>query len=475
MPIDTMTHKPSVSKPASPARPFGVARGTNAPRPNINLASNSRAVALNVLQDITRQDAYAGLVLDKRLTDSGMSERDKALTTRMVYGVIENRMRLDYTIDALLRDPDNIEPLTRDIMRLGAYQLIFMDRVPDHAATYETVSVAKALPSAAPFAGLINATLHRLIETRRSVSLPKEPIENLSIRASWPKWIVEKLIDTYGIETATQVVLVRGDQKQTHVVANNARVSNEELETRMTKAGWKFEKGKLPNSYLVFDAGSVAAHPLFRGGFLSVVGRSSAIAAEAVQAKPGMRILDACAAPGGKTMLLAQKMNGTGRVVAWDIHEHRVELIRAQIARLNIENVRPVIRDASVPYADGESTFDAVLVDAPCSGLGVSKDKPDARYRLTPEGLGELVIKQRAILENCAKQVKIGGALIYSTCTILREENEAQVEAFLHTHNNFRTDRTPICGIEPGEFGTLLLPHRDDCEGFFFARMIRER
>ncbi|MDR1569356.1 MAG: 16S rRNA (cytosine(967)-C(5))-methyltransferase RsmB [Oscillospiraceae bacterium] len=439
----------------------------------ISLDANARAVALNVLQDMSRQDAYASLALDKRLTESKLDERDKEFAARVVYGVTETRLRLDWTIDMLLRDPENIDSLTRDLLRIGAYQILFMDRVPDHAATYETVSVAKTLPASLPFAGLINATLHRLIEQRDSIKLPADPVENLSIRASWPIWIIQRLIEAYGADTARAIALYHSDPRVTTIRMNGTRITKEAFEKRLTDSGRAWTPALLPGAYRVRGIGAVGADPLYRGGYYSVMGESSMLAVEAIGVRRGMRILDACAAPGGKTMLIAERMQGTGRVIAWDIHEHRVELLRAQAGRLSLDNIRPVVRDATKPYPDGFQTMDAVLIDAPCSGLGVALDKPDAKYRLTPERLAELINTQRALLSACAPLVKPGGTLVYSTCTLLPEENGEQVREFLEAHPEFSLDNAPVAGFAPGSYGTQLLAHRDHVEGFFFTRMIR--
>lgn len=202
------------------------------------------------------------------------------------------------------------------------------------------------------------------------------------------------------------------------------------------------------------------------------------LAAQAVQARPGMQILDACAAPGGKTCLMAEKMRGSGRVYAWDVHPHRVELVRAAARRLELENVRPAVHDARKVLESMELAMDAVLVDAPCSGLGVMADKPDIRFRVTEEELNALPALQGQILDACAQMVKVGGRLVYSTCTILPEENEIQVRAFLERHPEFEIDESTgwlpeaLRGRMQG--GMLqLLPNRDGVEGFFIARMRR--
>jgi 16S rRNA (cytosine967-C5)-methyltransferase len=217
----------------------------------------------------------------------------------------------------------------------------------------------------------------------------------------------------------------------------------------------------------------------FVGGKFSIQSESSMMAAMAVEPKRGMQILDCCAAPGGKSCLMAELMGGSGRVQAWELHEHRTELITAQVKRLGLENVRPMTRDAAVVRLDLEGTMDAVLLDAPCSGLGVMSDKPDVKYRVTPESVQELTGIQASLLDAVAPYVREGGTLVYSTCSMLKCENVQQVEAFLARHPEFEIDKLPES--IPEKFrqhygvGLQLLPHRDGVEGFYIARMRRSR
>ncbi|GHU70736.1 ribosomal RNA small subunit methyltransferase B [Clostridia bacterium] len=450
-------------------------------RPAFNKPS-ARAVALNTLQDVTRSDAYASLALDKRLRAVGLTAQDSALTTQLVYGVLEKRLALDYRLNLLLKEPERIPPLARDLLRLGAYQILYLDRIPDHAACDETVKLAKLYPSGESYVALINATLRRLSEKKDGmVPWPDDPLDALSIRLSWPRWVLERLIPSYGEEKTREICLQHPVEAGINIRINPLKISAEAFEKRMALRKWQWRSGLLPGSYVVLGVGSIGEDPDFRSGLFSVEGVASMLAADAVGAKPGIRILDACAAPGGKSAFMAERMNQSGRVFAVDKYPHRVELIRAQVQRLGLENVKPIERDMTLPNPEWQQQFDAVLIDAPCSGLGVAADKPDIRYRLTPEGVDELVEIQRSLIEVCSSYVKPGGVMVYATCSILPEENAGQVEPFLKEHKEFRVDRTPIHGFTPDEFGLQLLPHRTSgenpqwIEGFFVSRMIRSR
>lgn len=445
-------------------------RSNRPPKPRTMVKPDARRVALDVLQDVTCSDAYASLSLNKRLQESRMDARDREFVTTLVYGTLEHRMRLDYVLDAHLRD-HKLLPLLRDLLRMSAYQLLFLDRVPEHAVVDEAVKITKAMMPHG--AALINAVLRNLIRGKEDIRWPEDPVEYLSVYHSMPRWLVERFIETYGQETAEQIVAYRQPGHALTVRPNRMRLDAKTLERRMTEKGWQWKPGRVPEAYQVTGAGEIGRDEDFRNGMFSIQGESSMLAVQAVAPRNGWKVLDACAAPGGKSAYLAELMQGTGRVFAWDLHAHRVELIRGTIRRLGLENVRPAERDASVYRQDMEQSMDAVLIDAPCSGLGVMLDKPDVKYRQTPEGVAALTEIQRALLDTCCRYVRPGGILVYTTCTILPEENAGQIRAFLDRHPEFTLDARPIGGFAPQEAGLQLLAHREGMEGFYIARMIR--
>ena len=290
--------------------------------------------------------------------------------------------------------------------------------------------------------------------------------------------LAKRLIAAYGEEEAVAIMADRPRPSQT-IRFNAMKTDAAGFENYLKTHDVIFERGIVPGAYRCPAAGNLARLDGFRNGYFSIQGESSMLAALAVEPKPGMNVLDACAAPGGKSALIAETMSDVGRVYAWDVHEHRVELIRAAKQRLKLDSLRPAVRDARKPCADFDLYMDAVLVDAPCSGLGVIADKPDIKYRFTDAQLETLLPLQAEILENCARFVKVGGLLVYSTCTILPEENEQQVRAFLERHPEFVPETgadylpEPLrCRCENGM--AQLLSHRDHVEGFFIARMRRK-
>ena len=440
----------------------------------------ARRIALETLLDFERSDAYVSIALDKRLSASRLSQRDRAFVTRLVYGTVENRIRLDWLIDHCLTGEKDLEPVLRSILRLGCYQLTMMSRVPDMAAVDESVSLTRAMGLEA-FTGLTNAVLRRIIREKESIPWPdstEDPVRYLSVVYSCPEELCSLLSDSLGAHDTMELLRYRPQEHWVSIRVNQERSSEERLERLLTEEGVRWERGLPAGMYRVYGGGDLTALRGYENGLFTIQGESSVIAARMVGAKPGQIVLDACAAPGGKSAALAEERLGSGRVYSWDKHPHRVALIKALASRLHIENIRPMVKDATVSRPEMNGALDAALVDAPCSGTGVLYEKPDLKYRITKAGVEELVSVQKSILEATAPMIRSGGTLVYSTCSLLKAENEDQIKSFLVRHPEYRIssvkDDLPE-KLQPyeGEFGISILPHRDGMEGFYICRMIR--
>lgn len=440
-----------------------------------------REVALKALQDVVRGDAYASQALDRQLESAKLKQDDRRLAASLFYFAVENRLYIEHVLKQFMDSKP--EPVVMDILHIAAAQLLFMDKIPDHAAVDEAVKQVRAYRREG-FTGLVNGVLRNLIRARdgATIEMPdkeSDPEGYISIKYSIAPAVVKRLVEAYGLETAEAIAAYAPAERTQTIRPNRMKMDAAAFEKYLNDHELTWRKGRVADSYIISGAGSLAMLEGYRKGDFSIQGESSMLAAQAMQVKPGMQVLDACAAPGGKTCLMAEAMNGAGRVFAWDVHEHRVDLIRAAARRLNLENVRSTVRDARKPFDSIELTMDAVLVDAPCSGMGVISDKPDIKYRQSEESLSALPPLQGEILEACAKAVKVGGLLVYSTCTILPEENEQRVQAFLKAHPEFEMDiktdwlpedLKPLC-----KDGMLqIIPSRDGLEGFFIARMRRK-
>ena len=459
-----------------PARP----EGERKPRDNREEGLPARRLALEVIRAVTERGEFIHLALDQQLKDCGLPVIDRRLAARLAYDTIEMRMYLDHVLDQIMAKPDTDIKL-RNVLRLGACQILLEDRIPESAACNTAVMLCKELGMEG-LAGVCNGILRNLVRQKDELVFPDEAenrVKALAVRHSVPEWLVEKLLADWG-EDAVALMTTRSHDSYITVRPNLTRLDDAAFEEFLKQKAWESEPGRVAHSWRIRNMAEIAHDAGFVGGKFSIQSESSMMAALAVSPKRGMQILDCCAAPGGKTCLMAEMMEGTGRVQAWELHEHRVDLIKAQMKRLGLEeNVRPMQRDATVLREDMTGSMDAVLLDAPCSGLGVMADKPDVKYRVTAESVAELVQLQGKLLDTVCQYVKKGGTLVYSTCSVLKDENERQVAAFLARHPDFEAVALP--DTIPEEFrrnesvGLQLLPHRDGVEGFYICRMRKKR
>lgn len=460
----------------------GHGSATRGPRPHTAQSGlNARRLALDVLTDVREKGAYASLALGERLRAAHLSPEDRRLATGLVYGTLENQLQIDYALDRLMDHPTR-EPVQRDILRMGAYQILFLDRVPDSAAVDEAVKLTRAMGMEAA-CGFINAVLRNLSRGKDEIAWPDreaDPVAYLSVMGSMPRWLVEKLVAAYGPEEAGRVILYREEEHPVCVRPNFTRLSDAEFEALLQEKGWRAERGLAPHAWLIYGAGDLAADADYRAGRFSIQGQSSMLAAEALEVRPGMKVLDACAAPGGKSAYLCEQMQLTGRVYAWELHEKRAQLLEGVRRRLGLDNLRISVRDALDFRPDLEGALDGVLLDAPCAGLGVLSQKPDIKLRLKEEDIPAIVDTQGRLIDTVCRYVRPGGALVYSTCSLLPEENADRVRAFLQAHPNFTLEPLPTSFPEElrarhTPCGLQLLDCRDGVEGFFIARMRRVR
>ena len=439
----------------------------------------SRRIALKVIREVTEQGAYASLSLDKALRDSGLSGADRRLVSRLVYDTLDRLIYLDFVLGQVMAKEDTDIKL-RNILRLGACQILLEDRIPESAATNTSVALCSE-NGMEGLKGVCNGILRNLIRKKEELVWPdpeKEPDRAFSVRCSLPEWLGRRLRSEYGDVEAEQIALFRASETAITIRPNLTRISEEEMDRILDKKIWGRQEPVLEHTRRITGAMDIARDADFLAGNFSIQSESSMMACLAVNVRRGMHVLDCCAAPGGKTCFLAEAMGGTGRVQAWDIHDHRVALISAQARRLGLENIRPMVRDAAKLREDMVRTMDAVLLDAPCSGLGVLAEKPDIKLRVTEESVEELTALQARLLDTVCQYVREGGTLVYSTCSLLREENEGQIRAFLERHPEFEAE--PLPKSIPERFrqheatSLQLLPHRDGVEGFYICRLRRK-
>ena len=395
----------------------------------------------------------------------------------MVYGVTQNRLLLDFYLAAYCsQKPDHLQPPLLDILRLGAYQILFLDKVPDRAAVSEAVELAKR-SGRGQAAGLVNAVLRKLSQNKNALpSIPdRDEVKFLSIRYSHPKWLVKRLLELLGRGETEAFLAADNTAAPLTVQVNPLKTTQEKLTAELEALGVRVTPHAwVPGCLELSGTGDLTALEPFRAGHFLVQDGAAALAARAAAVTPGQRVLDVCAAPGGKSFGAAFAMEDRGEILACDLHENKLKRIQDGAQRLGLTSIRTAAADGREFRPEWEAAFDTVLVDAPCSGLGIIRKKPDTRYKKADD-LFTLPVVQQAILDNACRYVKPGGVLVYSTCTILPEENQQVTDAFLAQHRDFSREDLPLpdqAGQADGQ--VTLWPHRHDTDGFYICRMRRQ-
>lgn len=432
-----------------------------------------REAALQALTACRKLDAWSDGSLKAAV--KGLDRREAAFAARLTYSVLQNRALLDFYLGQYCTQSfEKLEPFVRDVLRIGAVQILMMDRVPDSAAVSEAVEMVKRHKRQRA-AGLVNAVLRKVSQNKNALPpLPhRSASEELALRYSHPIWLVERILAILGREQTEEFLRLNNEAAAMTIQRNPLRCTAEELTAQLQKIG----ATAVPHPWLadcweVTGTGDLEQLELFGNGWFQVQDAAAKMAALAAGAKRGDRVLDVCAAPGGKSFACAMAMENQGEIIACDIHTHKLALIERSAARLGITCVTPVLADGRENRGGWNGQFDVVLCDVPCSGLGIIRKKPDIRYK-NPEALAGLPKVQRAILENACRYVKRGGVLLYATCTILPEENDAIVEEFLAGHDAFqKAPFTVPFGKTDGS--VTLWPQQHGTDGFYLCKMVKQ-
>ena len=412
------------------------------------MSHSARDTALKVLIACRTHGAWADAALKAQLARDQLSPQDAALCSRMVYGVTQNRLLLDFYLAAYCsQKPDHLQPPLLDILRLGAYQILFLDKVPDRAAVSEAVELAKR-SGRGQAAGLVNAVLRKLSQNKNALpSIPdRDEVKFLSIRYSHPKWLIKRILELLGREETEAFLAADNTAAPLTVQVNPLKTTQEKLTAELEALGVRVTPHVwVPGCLELSGTGDLTALEPFRVGHFLVQDGAAALAARAAAVTPGQRVLDVCAAPGGKSFGAAFAMEDRGEILACDLHENKLKRIQDGAQRLGLTSIRTAAADGREFRPEWEAAFDTVLVDAPCSGLGIIRKKPDTRYKKADD-LFTLPVVQQAILDNACRYVKPGGVLVYSTCTILPEENQQVTDAFLAQHRDFSREDLPLPG-----------------------------
>ena len=426
----------------------------------------NRKTAYEVLLDMETNQSYSNLALNNFIEKN--KPENPAFVRELVYGVLENRILLDYYLAQLVASGlKKVKKQDLTILRMGVYQILAMDSVPDYAAINESVVLARKFCRGRD--KFINGVLRNFQRRQAELEalLPdrsSDPAKYLSVRYSAASWLVDLWLAAYGLDKTEGLLAASNGRPLLCLRTNLLKGTREELMQRLGEAGYQVEAGTLSDrSILVTGKGTgILEHDLFREGWFSVQDEASTLTADTVNPKPGNLVVDVCAAPGGKTMAMAELMGTEGEIYAFDIYEHKLKLIQEQAARLGTGIVKTRCQDGRIALKELEGQADCVLADVPCSGLGVIRRKPEIKTKDHAEmDFAELVQRQKEILESASTYVKPGGTLVYSTCTVNPAENEEQVRMFCEAHPEFHLD-----------FMNQLMPDRET-DGFFISKMSR--
>jgi len=444
----------------------------------MNLYQGVRGHAVKILNRVDRTDAYLDKLLEIELKNSNLSGIDKALLFEIVHGVMRWMGRLDWILNGFYKGQfSKCVPNVKNALRVALYQILFLDKVPDYAAVNEAVEFVKKLQGQ-KYADLANAVLRNIIRSKESIRYPnpdEDLVAYLSAYYSHPTWMVKRWLKRFGREETEKLLIANNSKPVMALRVNNIVTNKEELKSLLDSVELKYTESKiLPEFIRLNNLTNITDWEYFQKGYFSVQDESTGLPVKLLDVKPGMRVLDLCSAPGGKTAFIADLMNNQGEIIALDRFDSRLKILEKNLSRLKVTNVKTIPIDA-LEYND-EIGFGRVLIDAPCSGLGTLTKKPDLKWKKDLGDIRKIVNIQYDLLKKGASMLKVGGALVYSTCTIEPEENIEIIKRFISENTNFKlVDASEMFSKElVDENGCIqTYPHIHGVDGSFAAKLIR--
>jgi 16S rRNA (cytosine967-C5)-methyltransferase len=430
---------------------------------------NTRKIALQLLNDIETENSYSNIKINNAIKDYKLVGQDKNFVLKLVYGVLENKILLDYYIRKMSKTRlKKIDHRILNVLRLSIFQIVFLDKVPDSAAVNEGVKLTKKINYKST--GFVNGILRNFIREQDTIKLPdpkKEKVQYYSVKYSYPEWLIDRWLKAYDESFLEDFLRANNEPPALTLRVNTLRIDRDGLIQILEDEGVKVAKSQLLDEGVVVEdisSGRIDTLVAYEKGLFFVQDEGSMLVAKRLGVKPGMTVVDTCSAPGGKTTHIAQLMHNEGRIVALDIYGHKLDKIKENAGRLGIDIIEVKQQDASVRDESLVGQADCVLVDAPCTGFGIIRRKPEIKYNRLEEDIDTLSTLQYSILEASSAYVKVDGSLLYSTCSIDEAEDEQIVERFLVAHPEFVLEEE---GMEK------LFPHIDGTDGFFIAKMKR--
>ena len=436
---------------------------------------SARGIAFKILLDAAKRSTYSNIALDRELSRAELSDADKALCSVIVLGVTERALTLDAIIESLASRPSDIDADARVLLRMGIYQIEYLDRIPDHAAVNETVSLAPRR-----IKGFVNAILRAFLRAKESAGIESlfpsqkiDPLGYLSMKYSFPRDVCLEFCDIYGFERAEKIFEIFNRAPAMTLRINTLKISREDYARLLDSQGIAYKLSNRLDDAILLESVSYASLPGACEGYFFIQDEASQFCVEALEATEGELVIDTCSCPGSKSFGTAIRMKNAGEIYSFDLHKSKLSLIEKGAERLGIDIIKVAERDGRCPDESLFGRADRVLCDVPCSGLGVIAKKPEIRYKSIEE-FSRLPEIQYAILSASANYVRVGGYLVYSTCTVLPRENEENVERFLAQHHDFEAVDFNVGG-KRSERGMLSLsPDIDMTDGFFVAKMKRK-
>ncbi|UBV33785.1 16S rRNA (cytosine(967)-C(5))-methyltransferase RsmB [Staphylococcus xylosus] len=435
----------------------------------MTIDTNVRLLAFETIQDIINDKAYSNIIINEVLSNNELNRADKSLFTELVYGTLKRKYTLDYLLKPFVQT--KLKGWVRQLLWMSIYQYAYLDKIPEHAIIHEAVEIAKY--KGGPHNGnVVNGILRSMMRSELpDFTKITDDKKRIAIEYSLPKWLVDHWVTHLDLEKTEEIAQSFLDKVSTTVRVNLTRITVDEAIRRLTDDDYIVELDKEIDTCLHISGKPIIESRLFKDGLVSIQDKSSMFVGEIMSLTEGDKVLDACSAPGGKACHIAEILNGTGHVDATDIHEHKIDLIDFNIKKLRLSNISAFEHDATEKY---DKVYDKILVDAPCSGLGVLRHKPEIKYEQSQHSIQSLVEIQLEILNNVKDSVKPGGTIIYSTCTIEQMENENVIYTFLKANKDFEFDafEHPITGEKVKTM--QVLPQDFNSDGFFITRIKRK-
>ena len=435
-----------------------------------------REIALKTVYKIDKEEAYSNIALDEMIKDNRkkLDDRDIGFISELVYGITTWKLTLDEIIKKYSKIRlKKISPWILNILRMGIYQIVFLDKVPKSAAVNESVNLAKRYGHKSS-SNFVNAILRNVEKHDYEEFFQiEDDIERISKTTSMPTWIIEELLKENNIQFVEEICKNSNIKPKVTIRINTLKINKEEMEMLLKERNIEFEEGKLENFLILDKVKHIENLDIYKEGYFTIQDEGAGLIAYMLKPRENEIVLDACSSPGGKTTYMAEMMKDKGKIVAFDLHEHRVKLVEENAKRLGIHIIKTKCEDASIYKEEYKEQFDKILLDVPCLGLGVLKRKPDIKWKRKKEDIEEITKVQKEILETCSKYLKTGGQLVYSTCSILKEENEDIIQEFLKKHTDFEQ----ICLKEEkykaniNKNGNIQLYQNIENDGFFISKL----